>query len=63
MVAAWLLTLPGRGGSGGALYLLTDALGADIAGPIVVSMLAAAAASRCSSRRSAPIDHVTAEDV
>ena len=39
MLAAWLVTIPAAGSIAAVAYLLTDALGAEIAGPVVVSVL------------------------
>jgi hypothetical protein len=45
MVAAWLVTIPAAGALAAVVYLLTDALGPEIAGPVAVSVLAAGAAA------------------
>ena len=45
MAMAWLVTIPAAGALAAAFYLLTDALGPEIAGPVAVSVLAAAAAA------------------
>jgi hypothetical protein len=45
MAMAWLVTIPAAGAPAAAFYLLTDALGPEIAGPVAVSVLAAAAAA------------------
>ena len=45
MVMAWLVTIPAAGALAAAFYLLTDALGPEIAGPVAVSVLAAGAAA------------------
>ena len=39
MLAAWLVTIPAAGSIAAVAYLLTDALGSEIAGPVVVSLL------------------------
>jgi PiT family inorganic phosphate transporter len=57
MVVAWLLTLPAAGAIAAACYLVTDELGADIAGPVAVSIVAGAAAVMLfvQAQRSAPV--------
>jgi inorganic phosphate transporter, PiT family len=45
MALAWLVTLPAAGALAAGFYLLTDALGPEIAGPIAASALAAAGAA------------------
>jgi inorganic phosphate transporter, PiT family len=62
MVLAWLMTLPAAAALAAAFYLATDGLGADLAGPLVVTVVAAVAAVALfvQARRRAP---VTAEDV
>jgi inorganic phosphate transporter, PiT family len=45
MVAAWLLTIPAAACIAGALCLVTEGLGTDIAGPLAVSCLGAVAAT------------------
>ena len=45
MAMAWLVTIPAAGALAAAFYLLTDALGPEIAGPVAVSVLAAGAAA------------------
>ena len=62
MAFAWLVTIPAAGLIAGALYLVVDGLGTDIAGPLTTSVLAAVAATLLffAAQRSNP---VTAEDV
>jgi PiT family inorganic phosphate transporter len=62
MAFAWLLTLPAAAALAAAFYLATEGLGAGLAGPLVVSVIAAIAAFALflEARRSAP---VTARDV
>jgi hypothetical protein len=44
MAVAWLVTLPAAGALAAGFYLLTDALGPEVAGPIAASAVAAVAA-------------------
>ena len=62
MATAWLLTLPAAAVLAGAFYFATDEIGADIAGPVTVCVLAvlAAGALFLQAQRSSP---VSAEDV
>jgi inorganic phosphate transporter, PiT family len=62
MAFAWLITLPAAALVAGALYLAVDGLGNDLAGPLVVSLIGAAAAAALFflAQHSNP---VTAEDV
>ena len=45
MVTAWLLTLPAAALLAGLFYFVTEEIGTDIAGPLVVSVVAAVAAT------------------
>jgi PiT family inorganic phosphate transporter len=62
MAGAWLLTLPAAALVAGAFYFVTEEIGTKIAGPLVVSILAAlaAAALYLHAQRSSP---VTSKDV
>jgi PiT family inorganic phosphate transporter len=62
MAVAWLLTLPAAAALAAAFYLVTEELGADLAGPLVVSAVALVASVMLflQARRSEP---VTARDV
>jgi PiT family inorganic phosphate transporter len=62
MAGAWLLTLPAAAVVAGLFYFITDKIGTDVAGPLVVCALAAVAATWLfvHAQRSSP---VTAEDV
>jgi inorganic phosphate transporter, PiT family len=62
MVTAWLLTIPAAGCLAGAIYLVTEGLGTDIAGPLAVCCLGVVAATGLflQAQRSEP---VTARDV
>ena len=59
---AWLLTLPAAAAVAGAVYFITDEIGARLAGPVVVCVLAAIAAGALflHTHATAP---VTASDV
>ncbi len=62
MVTAWLLTLPAAAIMAGLFYLVSDGLGISLAGPVVVAVVAAVAASWLF--HDAQHNHpVTAEDV
>jgi hypothetical protein len=62
MATAWLLTLPAAALVAGAFYFVTETIGTEIAGPLVVSILAALAAAGLyfQAQRSS---RVTAKDV
>ena len=62
MATAWLLTLPAAALVAGAFYFVTEEIGTRIAGPVVVSAVAALAGALLffQAQRSSP---VTAEDV
>jgi PiT family inorganic phosphate transporter len=62
MATAWLLTIPAAALVAGAFYFLTEQIGTEIAGPLVVSILAilAAATLFVQAHRSSP---VSAKDV
>ena len=62
IVTAWLLTLPAAAAVAGAVYFITDEIGARLAGPVVVCVLAAIAAGALflHTHATAP---VTASDV
>jgi inorganic phosphate transporter, PiT family len=62
MAGAWLLTLPAAALVAGAFYFVTEEIGTKIAGPLVVSILAALAATALylHAQRSSP---VTSKDV
>jgi PiT family inorganic phosphate transporter len=57
MVVAWVLTLPAAAALAAGFYLATEEIGADIAGPVVVSVIAAAAALALylQAQRSSPV--------
>ena len=62
MATAWLLTLPAAALVAGAFYFVTEEIGTKIAGPLVVSIIAALAAAALffQAQRSSP---VTSKDV
>jgi PiT family inorganic phosphate transporter len=63
MATAWLLTLPAAGALAALIYGVTELLGPDTAGPIVVGAIAAAAAVALFVQVQRSPDHVTSADV
>jgi hypothetical protein len=62
MVAACVLTMPAAACIAGALYLVTEGLGTDIAGPLAVSCVGAVAAGAL-FMQAQRAERVTARDV
>jgi inorganic phosphate transporter, PiT family len=62
MVVAWVLTIPSAALIAGALYLLTEGLGTQIAGPLAVSCVGAVAAAALFAQTQRA-ERVTARDV
>jgi PiT family inorganic phosphate transporter len=63
MATAWVLTLPAAGALAAVFYLVTRALGTDVAGPLVVSALAAVGAAALYVETHRSRDRVTAANV